>query len=699
MALRFNKIFIILCLAFSASLVEAQVFNDSCESAFNIEDPVSYCSDAGEFTNVNSLPSTVPAGGCWPFAIDNIDNDVWFTFIAVANAASVVVNGATDGAISGGTLINPQMALYEGDCNTLNEIGCIADFDNTNVVEFIIPDLIVGARYYLRVEADDDFVGSFELCVNAFNSVPEPEADCPSSVILCDKSSFVVEQLIGGGVIDQLPESACNREGCDWEESNSSWYTWTVDDPGTLAFTLTPLREDDDLDFALYELPNGLGDCSELIELRCMLSGLTGGDVVLSAPCIGATGLSLAESDFGESCGCDPGDNNFISGVNVEAGKVYGLLVNNFSESGNGFNIDFSGSATFLGPVADFVLSADTIECDRSITIEDFSSFDAGNIIRKTWSFGANAEPATAVGEGPFEVFYPAIGDQFIVLTVETDEGCIVTEIKNLHILSCCEIDSDIGVSLVNIEDPNCSDSTDGIISVAGSGGDPEYSFSINEGPFVGSPNFFNLAIGVYDIGIIDIKGCETEIEAILEGPPPLIIDAGPDQTVDLGFEADINALLSPPGSIVDITWIPDTLLSCSDCLNFSLIPPGQTTYQVTVINEDGCTSMDSITIFVNDIKPIYIPNAFTPDGDGINDLTSIFGGPAAVQVEEMSIFDKWGNEVWRGQDIPLNDFNVGWNGIFRGKPMNQGVFVYQAAVSFIDGEVLIFKGDITLLR
>ncbi len=685
----------------SANMVSAQVFNDFCNSAFNIENPVGYCSNNGEFTNVNSLPSGIASPTCWSNSMDNIDNDIWFTFVALGNTVSVIANGASDGAIPGGTLVNPEMAFYEGNCDNPSQIGCASDFDNANVVEFVISDLIVGARYYIRVSADQDFVGTFRLCVNSFNEVPEPSADCPSSVILCDKSSFVVEQLIGTGLTnDQLPESACNSNTCRWEESNSSWYTWTCDDPGTLAFTLSPLKEDDDLDFALYELPNGLGNCSNMIELRCMLSGENVGAPFNEwEPCTGPTGLSLSDGDTGETCGCQSGNNNFVSAVNLERGKVYGLLVNNFSQSGNGFSIDFGGTSTFEGPEADFILSADTIECDRTIEVSDASSFDAGNIIRKSWSFGQGADPATAVGDGPFDVFYPSIGEKFIVLTVETDEGCIVTEIKTLFVESCCQIDSDLQLALANLINPRCSDSTDGLLAAIGDGGDPEYSFSINEGPFVASSSFPSLAAGVYSIGIIDIKGCEAEIEAILEGPPPLIIDAGPDQTVDLGFEANINAQLSPAGSVVDIVWTPDTLLSCSNCLDFTLIPPGQTTYEVIVTDENGCTSTDNITIFVNDIKPIYIPNAFSPDFDGINDNTAVFGGPAAVIVEEMSIFDRWGNEVWRGSNIPLNDLNSGWDGRFRGDAMNQGVFVYQAAIRFIDGEVLLFKGDITLLR
>jgi len=180
----------------------------------------------------------VPSPGCWSNDPTNIDNDVWFTFIAEGNSVAVAVTGDSDDDLPGGTLVNPEMAFYEGGCDNLSEIGCASDFDNVNGVEFIIPNLIVGARYYIRVGADATFTGTFRLCVESFNAVPEPSADCPSSVILCDKSSFVVEQLIGTGLTnDQLPISACNSATCAWGESNSSWYTWTCLDAGSLAFT------------------------------------------------------------------------------------------------------------------------------------------------------------------------------------------------------------------------------------------------------------------------------------------------------------------------------------------------------------------------------------------------------------------------------------------------------------------------------
>ena len=331
--------------------------------------------------------------------------------------------------------------------------------------------------------------------------------------------------------------------------------------------------------------------------------------------------------------------------------------------------------------------------------ISDSSFFVGGNIINTFFSFGQGAVPPTATGVGPHAVTYTRFGPNVIALTVESDEGCLVTQTLPIEVLECCEIDGNLNVGISNLVDPNCSDSMDGMITATASGGDPEFSFSIDEGPFVTSPNFFNLGAGVFDIDVVDIKGCEGTVQAELVGPPPLIVDAGPDQTVDLGFSTNIFAGLSPDPSGVNILWMPDTLISCIDCLNPTVTPPGQTTYTITVVNEDGCFDTDEITIFVNENRPVFIPNAFSPNGDGRNDFTSVFAGPAATIINSMQIFDRWGTLMWEGVNLPLNDFNTGWDGTFRGEDVNQGVFVYQASIGFIDGVDILFKGDITLLR
>jgi hypothetical protein len=164
---------------------------------------------------------------------------------------------------------------------------------------------------------------------------------------LCDKSPFVVDSLFGAGMDRNEIESG----NCIFEEFQSSWYKWTCDESGSLTFTLTPNNHrgrnfvSDDLDFAVYELTNGLDDCRQQSRtlIRCMASGANGDGAGNALPlaqwidCNGPTGLRTGESDFTETAGCARGDNNFVAPLSMETGKSYMLVINNYSRSGLGF--------------------------------------------------------------------------------------------------------------------------------------------------------------------------------------------------------------------------------------------------------------------------------------------------------------------------------------------------------------------------
>jgi gliding motility-associated-like protein len=101
-----------------------------------------------------------------------------------------------------------------------------------------------------------------------------------------------------------------------------------------------------------------------------------------------------------------------------------------------------------------------------------------------------------------------------------------------------------------------------------------------------------------------------------------------------------------------------------------------------------------------NEANPIvYIPNVFSPNGDGINDFFTIYGNKDVEQVLEMRIFDRWGNFVYANNRFPPNEENYGWDGAFKNIAMNPAVFAYWAHVQFTDGSVAFYKGDVTLVR
>lgn len=404
---------------------------DDCDKAFRIKNVANYCSSPRQFTNDGASASDYNNPACFPPYITEPDNDVWFKFKAIANTVNISVIGATKG-IPKGTLRNPQIALYTGDCvGGLLEIACIGDAQGYNIVETFINDLAIGGTYYLRVDGRNGHTGSFQLCINNYNPVPSPSSDCSSAVVLCDKSSFTVPSISGAGLNRfELPRGICLEE-----ESSSAWYKWTCQNPGELTFILKPVNPADDLDFALFLLPNGVDDCSVKIPIRCMASGENvTNDVNSWKRCTGATGLKSRAADLQEAPGCEDWDDNFVAALQMESGDSYALLVNNYHNTGNGFSIEFAGNGTFKGPKAHFVVNKLKLEMDKELWVRNKSSFEGG-IKNWEWNFGVDADPPTAKGVGPHKVMYKSSGKKSISLAVETGNGCQVTKVRNVTIL------------------------------------------------------------------------------------------------------------------------------------------------------------------------------------------------------------------------------------------------------------------------
>ncbi|MFT4665593.1 MAG: gliding motility-associated-like protein [Polaribacter sp.] len=670
----------------------AQPLNDECNTAINLTNLSNWCSSIGAYNNTGATASLPDPPTCIPQADYH---DIWFSFVAQANTANITLIGNT--AIStGGTINSPQFALYEGSCGNLTDIECASDNSNSNITESFAGPLTIGQTYYLRVDGRDGAEGSFQMCINNFNQVPEPEQDCGTSVILCDKSPFTVQSVVGFGT-QEVDANTCMQG-----ESASTWYSWTCEDSGTLAFNLSPNNPSDDLDFIVYELPSGVTNCNDKILLRCMASGENVGPGQPDwTPCTGNTGLSLSSTDVEESPGCQSGDDNFVSAIDMIAGTAYAVVVNNFSNTGNGFSVEFSGTGSFQGPLADFSISPeDGIACDTvNISITDNSTYESGNIISWFWNFGSGANPQSANTEGPHEIIYSSIGTKSISLVVETQEGCIVTKVIEVEVSSCCVVPDDLSMQLEETIDPACAGDSTGVIFLSGNGGNPFYEYSLDGVNFQGGAAFYNLAAGNYSpIYIRDSKGCLDSLNTNLLDPPPLSVDLGEDITIVLGGDADLQAVVSPPSSILDtIIWSPIDSLSCLDCLDPNSTTTNNISYTISVTNLAGCVATDDINITVNKIRPIYIPNAFSPNGDGINDFFTLYGNVAAESIREFRVFNRWGAQVYEGRDLPLGDNQNGWDGIFKGEKSQTGVYAFYAIVRFIDGVEILYEGDVTL--
>ncbi len=409
----------------------AQPGNNTCSSATTLKNVSNWCSSPAEFSNKYATPSGQNRANCFFGDSNDRDNDVWFKFIAKGNTLNVSVVGRIAKSPKG-TLEYPQVAVYKGSCSRgLEEVGCFSDADGHHIAE-VYASLTIGETYYIRVDGKYNRTGTFQLCVNNYNSVPSPSGDCGSGVVLCDKSSFTVPKMVGIGKYRDPIGITCLADG----ESSSAWYKWTCAESGTLTMDLIPVNPSDDIDFALFWLPGGLEDCSFKIILRCMASGES-----LDKPyaewkrCTGATGLRTGSSDFQEAAGCENWtDDNYLAALQMEKGKSYALLVNNYHNTGNGFSIKFGGTGTFEGPKAHFKVSKLNIPVETELKVWNVSSFE-GKIVKYEWDFGMDASPRTHKGWKAPNVTYSTPGQKSISLTVETDRGCVVTKVRNIKVL------------------------------------------------------------------------------------------------------------------------------------------------------------------------------------------------------------------------------------------------------------------------
>ena len=247
-----------------------------------------------------------------------------------------------------------------------------------------------------------------------------------------------------------------------------------------------------------------------------------------------------------------------------------------------------------------------------------------------------------------------------------------------------------------------CEFGSDGSIIIESiEGGEPPYTVALNGGnsdviavfPFV----YDNLENGFYSLTVIDALGTIQTEDIFLPFPDPPLFELGDDLFIDLGQSITLSPDLDfDPASFL---WEPDTLLDCSDCEMPTASPTNDIVYTLTVTDLNGCTYSDEVAIFVQKARNVYGPNAFSPNNDANNDEFTLFAGGQVARIKSLLIFDRWGNLMFENFNFPPNNLSVGWDGRFKGKMMNPGVYVWFAEVEFVDGQVGLYEGEVTLIR
>ena len=150
----------------------------------------------------------------------------------------------------------------------------------------------------------------------------------------------------------------------------------------------------------------------------------------------------------------------------------------------------------------------------------------------------------------------------------------------------------------------------------------------------------------------------------------------------------------------VAYSWQPSEGLSCSDCPNPSIIQPTNYYYQLQVENEYACRDSADIFVFLEQEDLIYIPNIFTPNGDGENDFFQLFPSCGIAAINRFQIYNRGGSLVYSLESIQdFSNKSLFWDGFTNGDQANIGVYLWLLELSLIDGTKKKLTGDVSLWR
>ena len=276
-------------------------------------------------------------------------------------------------------------------------------------------------------------------------------------------------------------------------------------------------------------------------------------------------------------------------------------------------------------------------------------------------------------------------------LTVTDANGCTATDNVTITVSVCTTPVAALSASDNTICELTCIDFTD---MSTGTPTSWQWSFpgAVPSSSTVQNPsNICYNNPGTYSVTLITTNafGSDTVTvnNAITVGAAPAV-NAGPFTTIAIGNSTQLNAT----GGAGSYVWSPPTGLNNPNTQNPVASPTVTTTYMVTYTDAAGCTATDTVTVAVMEAYSIFVPGSFSPNGDGNNDMLYVRG--AGIKELTFVVFDRFGEKVFESTNV-----NDGWDGSFRGKDMNTGIYVWYAEAVFYNATTQKLKGDVSLVR
>lgn len=349
-------------------------------------------------------------------------------------------------------------------------------------------------------------------------------------------------------------------------------------------------------------------------------------------------------------------------------------------------------------------------ESSASIVIENVGELPNVNIISSSTTLTCMENEIQLIGNATMGFNYEWLDNQGRMVSQDRSliigtAGQYILQVTNPQ-TNCSNRDSieitaeEAFITGINISltEPACFGEGKGLVNIEQiDGGTEPFNYSLNGAPFKSFPQFDFLTPDTYTLTVEDAFGCQRDTTFIINSGRSIVVDLGEDQTIQLGDSIQITAQVNDEFQLLE--WQTMDSLSCLDCPSQMLSPLETTTYSVTVMNAVGCVDTDDVTIQVAKDRPLYFPTAFSPNGDGHNDIFFVGAGNDVEIIEVMNIYDRWGTLVFSATDFSPNNPLNGWDGKFEEEELNPAVFVYYAHVVFKDGFKQMITGDVALIK
>jgi gliding motility-associated-like protein len=400
-----------------------------------------------------------------------------------------------------------------------------------------------------------------------------------------------------------------------------------------------------------------------------------------------STAVTATSSTIGSNCGSSNGSATVTpSGGTLPYTYVWspsggnGATANNLSSGpysvlitdGSGCSLTLPVNVPAIGGPTVTISNIIGASCGQSIGSATANVTGGTSPYTYSWSpSGGSGAIASGLTAGTYTV------------SVTDATGCLVSE--NAVIPGSAQI-----VIVGNVTDENCGQSN-GQISLNITGGTSPFTYNWTpSGP--NSPLLTNLNGGQYSVNVTDASGCTANSTFTVDVVGTLPVSVNPSSvSITEGETVELTA-----SGGISYTWTPSTGINCltTSCDTVSASPLVTTTYEVVVTSATGCQGTEYVTVYVNPIcsKEIFVPTIFSPNNDGKNDQQCVLGNCIASM--EFSIYNRWGEKVFS-----TTDQNQCWDGLYKGKKVNSGVFVYRLNAKLINGSEVNQSGNITVTQ